>query len=138
MKKAMIPLLLVLALLVFAGCSRTPQQKADWMTDHIADDLDLTAVQKGKLDKVKTAMLEIRREDLSKRKQFADEMNTLILSDFLEEDAVTALGSQRHENFKGYFAKVFPLIQDFHASLSKEQKQNVVEKMKRYFQVPKE
>lgn len=134
MKKSVKVLAILGTISLFAiGCDRSPEAIADKVVEKATSKLDLNESQVEKLEKIKVAYLEARKERESKKEEHFNRIKGYILSDQLSENEVREQMTKHQQVFEEKFETFFPLIQDFHASLNKEQKEKVLkfaEKMK--------
>ncbi len=123
-----IKMLLVLtgATLAIVGCERSPEKAAEKVTSKISRELELTDTQKAQLDRIKVRLLELHQTSQQSRDQFRSEVKDLVLAEKLERQNVKFLMEGHRQNMEDRFESAFPLIQDFHATLSLEQKQKLV------------
>lgn len=126
-------ILAVGGLLGATGCTHpSPEKRAEWVVSAIKRKLDLNDEQKAKLDAVKQAFLDTRKAHEGDRKKHFEEVKQMILSDKLDANKVKALMQERHKAMEQGFDPVFSKVQEFHASLSPEQKKKAVELMDKF------
>jgi protein CpxP len=113
---------------VMTGChGHGPEGRAEWVTAKISSKLDLNDQQKAKLDEVKTAILDARKQHAADRVQGKEELKKLVLSDKLDAAQTKALLERRHQSMESNFDPIFAKVQAFHASLTPEQKQKAAD-----------
>jgi Spy/CpxP family protein refolding chaperone len=141
MKKIIIPASIVTGLLivglVIAGCARhrmcaSPEKKAGHIAKHVARQLDLTAEQKVKLDRIKNEII-VKTRDLRKDHMRAHtEVLALVKKQNLSRADVDRVISKREAKFKEMKPFIVSKIVEFHSMLTPEQKNTLAEKMEKF------
>lgn len=127
MKKIIYSLLFLGSLpLILIGCDRSPGQRADFLVKKISSKLDLDEIQKTKLIELKDAFQQARKRHQADKNAMRSEVKQLLLSDKISENSVKDLIAKKERIVGEEFPVVFAKFQDFHASLSKEQKEEAV------------
>ena len=125
-------MLAALSALVFAGCYRTPEQRAAHFVDRISEELKLNDAQKVHLDKIKDEFLAKRLEMTKDRDEVYDVAIGLMKSDMIDRaklDALTEKSQGRTgDAVKFFFAK----FAEFHDMLTPEQRTKVTEHLKEH------
>jgi hypothetical protein len=117
----------LLLLGIFVACKKTPEQKANYAVKKISRTLDLTDDQLEKLNALKDEVLAASKRQLTERESMFNEVKGLIVSDRLPEGEVKGLMVRKNQIRLEEFPSVFPKLQAFHASLSAEQKEEIVQ-----------
>ncbi|MBT4763160.1 MAG: hypothetical protein HOO06_15815 [Bdellovibrionaceae bacterium] len=125
-------IVLVGASTLLIGCNRSPEKMAEKITGKIASKLDFNEIQTAKLEKIKLAVLEIHKSKKESKGKNKEKFKAMILGEQLIAADAKSLMSEHRSKFEGNFDKVFPLIQDLHATLSVEQKQKLVKFMDKF------
>lgn len=123
------------AVVTAAGCGghcRSEQGKADWVTNRIANKLDLNDAQKAKLEELKVEILTLR-SDLRKgrNEDFANLMSQATAPE-LDQAKLQALFDTRKETLEKSAPTVIAKLAEFHKTLNPEQKEKLVEIMKKF------
>lgn len=120
-------------LLGLTGCFKhSPEEKAEWITDRVASKLELDETQKGKLVALKDEIMKARKDLQADRESSFDEVRTMVKSDVMNKDSIKALFDQKHQKMEQHADPVLDKLIDFHASLTVEQKQQIVEFMDKH------
>jgi Spy/CpxP family protein refolding chaperone len=112
--------------LVVAGCSRTPEQRAECYVKYMVKELKLDDAQKAKLEKIKDEFLAKRPEMIKTREETVKEANELMRSAEIDKARLDALAakSQTHANdMVGFIASKFTEIHDL---LTPDQREKLV------------
>ena len=109
------------------GCKRSPEKFADKMVRKMSYKLELNDEQQQKLNSIKVALL----DEYKARKEMKEKRHALfkqfVLSEKLDKEKLNKVMNEKRLYFEEKLEKYFPLIQDFHASLSANQKQKLIE-----------
>lgn len=125
-------LLAGLTLFAFTGCSRTPEQKADHIVEHMVKKLDLNDAQKAQLDKIKGEFLAKRQELITSRGGTFEEANALMRSDTIDQARLNALVDKNKEQATDMVQFVFAKFTEIHDMLTPEQREKLVSKIEKY------
>lgn len=110
------------------GCfNHTPEEKADWVTSKISDELELNETQKLKLDAVKIEALKLKKQAHQNREDRMQKFKTFVQSEYINKSEITQLFKEKTAQIETDADPILDKIIDFHASLNTEQKQKVVE-----------
>jgi hypothetical protein len=119
-------LLLILCLLGFTACRKSPEAKAAFVTGRISSYLDLDDSQKTKLDAVAQEILDVRSETQAQRGKILSELASQIRSEHLEPERLRALAREhRQEIGAKMIPRVLGRLIDFHHNLRPEQKEKI-------------
>ncbi|MDA8793895.1 Spy/CpxP family protein refolding chaperone [Bacteriovoracaceae bacterium] len=118
--------------IIFTGCKKTPEEKADWIIKKVTRKLELNQVQKEKLEDLKVAVLQARERHSSDKQEMFTSVKRMVLAEEISEGEVRSLIDKRQNIIQEEFPQVFPLFQAFHASLNSEQKKRAVELMDKF------
>lgn len=125
MYKVLVLLAMSLSFVFLTGCKKSPERRAEKVVSKITRHLDLTEVQEVKLNEIKEKYLEVR-SNLKKNSVVIEKAKSLILSDQLDSREVQSLMKEKQRRSQIYYNELFPLIKEFHSSLSKDQKEDVI------------
>lgn len=128
-------ILAILALglgLAAAGCHRhgTPEEKVTHAKGWIADELELTADQTAKLDKVGEAVVSAMK-DMKAQRDADFEVLLKQVEGSMSKDVLVDLANQRIDGIKEKVPGLAERLVEFHASLNPEQKAQVTKWMRR-------
>lgn len=124
--------LIIASGLIFTACNKSPEEKAAKVVKVVSHKLDLNDAQTKKAEAVKDEILKIFKERKANRGDRIGRVKSLILSNSLDEDVVKGMMKDRQELMETNFPRVFPLVKEFHASLSTEQKKEMVELLEKF------
>lgn len=128
MKKVLRSLFFILTLgAVFAGCQKTPEEKAEHMVKLASHKLDLNSEQEEKLVQFTNTLMEVRSRRQKDKTSFKISIKSLISSEKLDEKEIKKLISKKEEIIEQEFPGLFSSLQTFHSSLSADQKQKIIE-----------
>ena len=124
---------LAIAALFITGCKpKSPEQRIGKIFEEISEELDLSEVQKTQLLGIKDEIIEKGREMREKRKEMHEDLYKLILSDRIDTDEVKAKAKEKHAGMKDFFNLTLDRVAEFHATLTPEQKERLVDLMKKH------
>jgi Spy/CpxP family protein refolding chaperone len=110
-----------------------PAERAQWMSEKVTEELDLTEAQQVKLEAVKNALLDAHQQRRAKREAMLDQLIAEINKPALEESVLLNMADEHHRTMVDEVAPaVLPSLVAFHASLTAEQKQTIVEKLNHF------
>jgi len=142
MSKKVISLSVVLGILVtaliFGGCAKwrfsnkSPEEKAEMIIDHIADELDMTVDQENKLNLIKVEVLEKFKAYKGDREVNHQKILSLIKKDTLSKADLEELALEKEKKYKELKPFVIDKIVEAHSILTKEQKDQVAEKAEKF------
>lgn len=112
--------------------NHNPEERAEWMTERIASELELDENQKGKLITLRAEIMNAHRMLQDDRESSSDDIKTLVASEKMDKEAVRALFDRRHKKAEQLAGPVLDKLVDFHASLNAEQKQKIIEFMEEH------
>jgi Spy/CpxP family protein refolding chaperone len=125
-RNSIVIVMAALVSLVLAGCyHRTPEQRAEYMVNRMAEELSLSDVQKAQLEKIKNEFL-VRRAEMPKlREETVKEANALMRSAEIDKARLNALveKSQTHANDMINF--VAAKFTEIHDMLTPEQREKL-------------
>ena len=124
---------LVSAVLLFSGCrSHSPDHKAEFMVDYISETLDLNDNQRAHLDGIKEEFLAKAKEMHARKEAMHAEFKTELLKEEIDQQRVKALIAQKREHMTEIIDLAVVRLAEFHATLTPEQKEKLVDKLE-YF-----
>jgi periplasmic protein CpxP/Spy len=126
MKKTVGLICALLCMVGFTACNKTPKQKAEYVVKKITSKLDLTEVQVTKLNVIKDKVLKMKEDNKQSREETKEKVKGLILQEKIDEGQVRDLISQKRNKLDELLPQVLPEVLDFHASLKKEQKEELI------------
>ncbi len=121
--------LAALSALVFTGCYRTPEQRAERLVDHISSELKLNDTQKAQLNKIKDEFLAKRLKMTAARNEGFDEAVALMKSDQIDQAKLNALLEKSEARTADSVKFFFTKFVEFHDMLTPEQRAKVAEVM---------
>ena len=124
---------LVSAALLFSGCrSHSPDHKAEFMVDYISETLDLNDNQRAHLDGIKEEFLAKAKEMHARKEAMHTEFKAELLKEEIDQQRVKALIAQKREHMTEIIDLAVVRLAEFHATLTPEQKEKLVDKLE-YF-----
>ena len=134
-KKVTIVLICVFisAALIFTGCrSHSPEGKAEFMVDYIAETLDLNDGQKAQLDEIKDEFLAKAKEMHAKKEAMHDEFIAELRKEEIDQQRMKELISQKKEQMAEIMDLAVVRLAEFHRTLTPDQREKLVAKLE-YF-----
>ena len=131
-KKVTIVLICVFisAALIFTGCrSHSPEGKAEFMVDYIAETLDLNDGQKAQLDEIKDEFLAKAKEMHAKKEAMHDEFIAELRKEEIDQQRMKELISQKQEQMAEIMDLAVVRLAEFHRTLTPEQREKLVAKL---------
>ncbi|HAK59694.1 MAG TPA: hypothetical protein DCO77_04835 [Nitrospiraceae bacterium] len=132
--KKLYTIILLAGFTLFAstGCSRTPEQRADRIVEHMAKKLELNDTQKARLDKIKGEFIVKRQELITSRGGTFEEANALMRSETIDQARLNALVDKNKEQAADMVQFVFAKFNEIHDILTPEQREKLVSKIEKY------
>lgn len=118
--------------LFLVGCARTPEQRANRIVEHIADDLKLNESQKVELYKIKDEFLARRLDMIAARNEGYDEAIQLMKSDTIDRGKLDELVKKSQSRTDDTIQFFFTKLAEFHDMLTPEQRTKVAEHMEKF------
>ena len=107
-------------------------RKVTWMIEKVTNKLDLNQDQQEKFKDLVSSFREQKRVQAEKHKADFDGLKTMLLSDKIEKDKTLALMDKRQNAMREGFDPVFEKLQNFHSSLTAEQKKEAVKYLEKF------
>jgi Spy/CpxP family protein refolding chaperone len=121
------------AALLFTGCrSHSPEGKAEFMVDYIAETLDLNDGQRAQLDGVKEEFLAKVRKMHAKKEAMHDEFMAELRKEEIDQQRMKELISQKQEQMAEIMDLAVVRLAEFHRTLTPDQREKLVAKLE-YF-----
>ena len=119
--------------LVFVGCRHPGHQRgAAFMMDYMAEALDLTVAQQTMANTYKDEILTMVKTKHSEKKKMHDELKTQLSSDTIDTVRVKTLIAEHRAGMDDVIDLAVDRIAEFHATLSPEQREKLVEKLEKF------
>jgi Spy/CpxP family protein refolding chaperone len=118
--------LMALSALVVAGCSRTPEQRAEHFVKHMASELKLNDTQRAQLEKIKDEFLARRPKMEKLREESVKEANELMLSAEIDKSKLDALVRKNTAQLDDFVHFIFAKFAEIHDLLTPEQRVRLV------------
>ena len=118
------------AALVFTGCrSHSPDDKAEFMVDYIAETLDLNETQRVQLNEIKEEFLAKAKDMHAKKAAMHAEFKAELLKEEIDQQRVRELIAQKREQMAEIMDLAVVRLAEFHKTLSAEQREKLVAKL---------
>jgi len=134
-KKVTIVLICVFisAALLFTGCrSHSPEGKAEFMADYIAETLDLNDGQRAQLDGIKDEFLAKAKEMHAQKEAMHAELVAELRKEDINQENLKGLIAQKRAQMDEIINLAMIRLVEFHKTLSPEQREKLVAKLE-YF-----
>lgn len=127
---------LAAATMTGSACHRhqSPAERAQWMADKVAKELELDAPQKVKLAAAKDEFLAARTAAQQEHRALMETLLAQVQSDRLDQAKLARLFEQHQALQRQTMDKVLPKVAEWHASLTPEQKAEAVERIRRWME----
>ena len=131
-------ILLLVFGLIMAGCSKhrfhkkSPEEKAEWITDKISGELDLNDKQIVKLNEIKSDVLIKYKENGDFKSDIWQELNNQLKSESVNEQSMNEAFSLKEKQFSEMRALLINKFAEFYAVLTPEQRNQLSEKMDKF------
>lgn len=112
---------------ILTSCQKTPQEKAQHMVKLASHKLDLNSEQEEKLVQFKNTVMEVRQRRLKDKNTFRNKIKEIISKDKLNKEDIKNLINKKEKIIEEEFPILFSSLQNFHSSLSLDQKQRIIE-----------
>ncbi len=109
----------------------SPEERAAWATERVAEKLELDDAQKAKFEEVANAAVEIRGARTEFMVMLADNLEELAKDETLTVEEVNELREQMIAEFRKRSDQIIPEFVDFYASLNEEQRQQVTSRLEK-------
>ncbi len=131
-RSAIVLVLTAVAALVFTGCYRTPEQKAEHFVTYMVSELGLNDNQKAQLEKIKDEFLVKRPEMAKLREETVREANELMRSADIDKTKLDALVEKSQTQANDMLRFVAARFTEIHDMLTPEQREKLVAHIEKY------
>jgi len=116
--------------LIFSGCrANSPNGKAEFMVDYIAETLDLNDQQRAQLDGIKEEFLAKAREMHAQKEAMRAELMDELRKEEIDQQRVKALIAQKQAQMADLMDLAVDRLVEFHRTLTPDQKEKLVAKL---------
>jgi len=130
----LIGFLIAVVLFVAAGCSRTPEQRAEYFVQKMSSELNLNDIQKAKLEKIKDEFLAKRPEMAKHRAEAIKTANELMRSPEIDKAKLTALNEDHKKMADEVITFISAKFVEVHDMLTPEQREKLVSHIEKYME----
>ncbi len=116
---------LAVSFLISACASKSMSERADWIVKKVIRKIELDEMQAAKLWAIKHKYFEIRDGKKIERDASFKTLSSFITSRDLGQKEVKDWIDEGRKSSDDYFSGTFPLVKDFHKSLTKKQKDEI-------------
>ena len=118
---------------LFVGCKHgRGHLGAEFMLDYMTEVLDLSQDQEDMADSIKNEILAKARAMHKDKQKMRDEIKTQISSEAIDTEIVKNLLMDHHKEMETVMNLAVDRIAEFHATLSPEQRTNLVKKLEKW------
>jgi Spy/CpxP family protein refolding chaperone len=129
---SLIPFLLI-GVAGFAGCRRhSPQQKAEFMVDYVAESLDLNESQRAHLDQIKDELMEKGIQMRADKSVMYAELVAQLRSEEIDQNRLKAMVTDHKTKMEELIDLGIVRLAEFHKTLSPEQREKLVAKLESF------
>jgi len=122
--------ILIPAALIFSGCrAHSPQAKADFIVDYIAETLDLNDQQRAQLEGIKEELLAKAQEMHVGKEAMRAELMDELRKEEIDQQRIKALISQKQAQMADLMDQAVARLAEFHRTLTPDQKEKLVTKL---------
>ena len=123
------------AALLFSGCrSHSPEHKAEFMVDYIAETLDLNDEQREQLEEIKEEFIAKAREMHAQKEVMHAELMAELRKAEINPEILTGLIDRKRTQIDGMINLAMTRLVEFHKTLSPEQREKLVAKLEYFHQ----
>ena len=124
---------LLISIAGFAGCRRhSPENKAEFMVDYVAETLDLNDDQRAHLDEIKDEMLDKAIEMRADKKTMYLELVAQLRSEQIDQERLKAMAADHRIKMEKLIDLGIKRLAEFHATLSAVQREKAVAKLESF------
>jgi len=118
------------AALIFSGCrAHSPQAKADFMVDYLAETLDLNDQQRAQLDGIKEEFLAKAREMHAQKEAMRAELMDELRKEEIDQQRIKELIAQKQAQMADLMDLAVVRLAEFHRTLTPDQREKLVAKL---------
>lgn len=115
-----------------SGCKMSPEKRAEKITDHVSDKLDLTDAQKAEFKKLADQATADFKALQSSRKDLANEVEKQMLSPKAETAEIKKIAAEQNTKRQELTNLWIDRIAEFHSKLSPQQKEKSLKLLKNF------
>jgi len=117
----------------FAGCRRhSPQHKAEFMVDYVAETLDLSESQREHLDQIKDELIEKGIRMRADKKTMHAELVAQLKSEEIDQGRLRAMVADHKSKMEELIDLGIVRLAEFHKTLTPEQREKLVAKLESF------
>lgn len=131
-KYTIVIVMAALAALVFTGCYRTPEQRAEHFVKRMASELKLNNAQTAQLEKIKDEFLAKRPEMVTMREETVKEANALMRSAEIDTARLNALIEKNQTQANEVIRFISAKFTELHDMLTPEQREKLVSMIEKH------
>lgn len=124
------------AAMLVTGCKprepRGPEHMVKRIFNEISDELNLTEAQTTQLLSIRDELIEKGREMHEDREKMHEKLSQQILSDRIDANKVKVEARKKHARFGDLIELTIDRLAEFHATLTPEQKEGLVDLMEKH------
>ncbi len=115
------------------GCrQKSPEKRAEWITNKIASKLELTEVQKKELNSFRDELLEKRKELHQSRMTIREELLNQLGNEKIDQEHMKEVIRKEEARLDETMSFFVERLAGFHASLTPEQRKKLIELVKEW------
>ena len=124
---------LLIGIAGFTGCRRhSPENKAEFMVDYVAETLDLNDDQRAHLDQIKDEMLDKAIDMRADKKTMYLELVAQLRSEQIDQDRLKAMAADHRIKMEKLIDLGIERLAEFHKTLTPEQREKAVAKLESF------
>jgi uncharacterized membrane protein len=138
LKSLIIAVLFLIAIgLVVAGCSKhrwstkTPEEKAQWITEKISSELDLDDNQYARLQQIKSDILTEYKNHGDFKQDLWQELDHQLATDSIDQQSMNETFAAKEKQFSAMRTVLVDKFAEFYAVLSAEQRAKLADKIEK-------
>ena len=117
----------------FSGCRRhSPDQKAEFMVDYVAETLDLNESQRAHLDQIKDELIEKGIKMRADKSAMHAELVAQLRSEEIDQDRLKAMVTDHKTKMEELIDLGIVRLAEFHKTLTPEQREKLVAKLESF------
>ncbi len=118
---------------IISGCGhRSPEQRAEWMTEKIASKLELNEVQKKQLNSFKDELMDKKRQLRASRSTIEGELIAQLRNEKIDQEHLKEVIAKEEAKLDEMASTFVTQLAEFHDSLTPEQRTKLTEMVEKW------
>lgn len=114
--------------------SKTPEERAQWITEEVSDELELNSEQRKKLEQLVALVMQNRAEFYKDRQQKRDALLEMVQAESFDQQRAVAMIRQKTRFIEEKAPETIRAYAELHNTLNREQRLNIHEQLTEMFE----